>query len=255
MATSAQSIKAIDNHQPFRSLAFAMAAVVVVGFSTQLAMGRSTFASPPMLHLHAVVFFGWTALFLTQTVLVGRENFALHRKLGWIGAGLAAAVVSLGIYMTVMMVRRGGVPFFFTPSYFLFMNSLAVLGFGGLTFAAIRLRKNTQWHRRLMTCGMAILTGPALGRILPMPLLIPFAGWAVFVALMLFPVIGMAVDLRKTGRIHPAWWVGVATITSLQVAMSVLSVSPPGLALYHAIVAGGAGEHVPPLAYPPFPAM
>ena len=37
-------------------MAVAMALTVVIGFSTQLAMGRSTFASPLRVHLHAVVF-------------------------------------------------------------------------------------------------------------------------------------------------------------------------------------------------------
>ena len=30
------------------------------------------------------------------------------------------------------------------------------------------MRRRTDWHRRLMFCGMAILTGPGLGRLLPM---------------------------------------------------------------------------------------
>ncbi len=166
----------------------------------------TTFVVPLMLHLHALVFFGWTLLFVLQTALVGRSSARLHKRLGWIGAVWAATVVTLGLYTTIMMVSRGAAPFFFTPSYFLSMNSLTVIGFGGLTAAAIIMRRRTAWHRRLMICGMAILTGPAFGRLLPLPLLIPWASWAVFAAVMILPVVGMAVDRRGNGHVHPAWW-------------------------------------------------
>lgn len=254
MATVQAPQTAVD-HRFFLKMAITMAVVIVAGFSMQLAMGRSTFAVPIMVHVHAITFFGWTVLFVVQTSLVGRTASRLHRRLGWVGAAWAAAVVLIGLYTTVMMVRRGGAPFFFTPSYFLFMNSLFVLGFGGLTAAAILQRRNTSWHRRLMICGMAILTGPAFGRLLPLPLMIPWAGWGVFVAVMLFPLAGMIADLRRSGRIHPAWWWGAGTIVVIQAAVGPIAASPPGLALYHRVVAGGGGEAVAPLTYPPFPPM
>lgn len=239
----------------FLKLAVAMAVVIVLGFSMQLAMGRSSFAVPPMVHVHALAFFGWTALFVMQSALVDRGSLALHRRLGWLASGWAAALLPLGIYMTVMMVRRGAAPFFFVPSYFLYMNSLSVIGFVGLTAVAIRLRRRTDWHRRLMMCGMAMLTGPAIGRLLPLPLLIPWAAWAVFAVVILFPISGMVADRRRTGRVHPAWWCGIGTIVLIQIAMDVVAVSAPGLALYRAVVAGSAGEAVSPLDYPPFPPM
>ncbi|WP_294211908.1 hypothetical protein [uncultured Sphingomonas sp.] len=239
----------------FLKLAIAMALVIVLGFSTQLAMGRSTFAMPVMVHVHALVFFGWTALFVVQTALVGRTAAPLHRRLGWLGAGWATAVVVIGLYTTAMMVRRGAAPFFFTPSYFLFMNGLMVIAFGGLVAAAIAMRRQTRWHRRLMICAMAVLTGPAFGRLLPMPLLIPWAAWAVFVVLMLFPLTGAIVDRRRSGRVHPAWWWGMATIAATQVAIGLVASSPAGLAIYDGVVAGARGEAVPPLAYPAPPPM
>ena len=119
MATS-YTAQPKPDHGFFMKTAIAMAVIIVLGFSTQLAMGRSTFAVPLMLHLHALVFFGWTLLFVVQTALVGRSSARLHKRLGWVGAVWATAVVLLGIYTTVMMVRRGAAPFFFTPSYFLY---------------------------------------------------------------------------------------------------------------------------------------
>lgn len=242
-----------SDHRFFVIAAYVMAGIIIAGFGMQWLMGRSSFRSPPMLHVHALVFMGWTILYVVQNHLVGRGSVALHRRLGWIGAGWAVAVVILGLYMTAMMVRQGRTPFFFQPGYFLFMNWLTVLGFGALTAAAIRLRRRTDWHRRLMLCGMAILTGPAFGRLLPMPLLIPFAAWGVFVCVMLFPIAGMVADIRRHGTIHRAWWWGAGTIAALQLAIGMVAFSPFGLTVYQAVAAGAVGEAVAPLVFPPFP--
>lgn len=241
------------DHRFFVVAAYIMACVIVAGFGMQWLMGRSTFRAPPMLHVHAFVFMGWTALYVAQNHLVGRGSIDLHRRLGWIGAGWAVAVVLLGLYMTGAMVRDGRSPFFFQPGYFLFMNGLTVLAFGALTAAAIRLRRRTDWHRRLMLCGMAVLTGPAFGRLLPMPLIIPLAAWGVFACVMLFPIAGMVADIRRAGHVHRAWWWGAGTIAAVQIAIGPVAFSPAGLAAYRAVTAGAPGAGLAPLAFPPFP--
>ncbi len=238
----------------FLTMAVAMALTIVAGFSLQLAMGRSSFASPPLVHLHAIVFFGFVALYVVQNALVTRGSIALHRRLGWLGAGWASAMVVIGIYITVTMARNGTTPFFFLPAYFLVMNALSILCFGGLLATAILLRKRTEWHRRLIYCAVAVLTGPAFGRLLPMPLLIPFAQWAVFAAVMLWPGIAIIADLRRRGSVHPALWWGAGAITAVQIAMTLIAHSALGLALYAAATAGHPGADVAPLAFPPPPA-
>ncbi|AQR75464.1 hypothetical protein [Sphingomonas sp. LM7] len=238
----------------FLTMAVAMALTIVAGFSLQLAMGRSTFAAPPLVHLHAFIFFGWVALYVTQNVLVTRGSIALHRRLGWLGAGWASAMIVVGIYTTVTMARNGATPFFFLPAYFLVMNGLAILCFGGLVAAAILLRKRTEWHRRLLFCAMATLTGPAFGRLLPMPLMIPYAEWGVFAAVMIWPGIAMIADLRRRGHVHPALWWGAGTIAAVQAAMTLVTHSALGVALYAAATAGTPGADVPPLEFPPPPA-
>ncbi|WP_404333880.1 hypothetical protein AB2M62_11575 [Sphingomonas sp. MMS12-HWE2-04] len=237
----------------FLTMAIAMALIIAAGFSLQLAMGRSTFAAPWRVHLHALVFFGWVVLYVTQNALVTRGSMALHRRLGWVGAGWAGAMVVVGISTTLAMVRQGASPFFFLPLYFLVMNSLSVLCFGGLIAAAILLRRRTEWHRRLLYCAMAVLTGPAFGRLLPMPLMIPYAQWGVFAAVMVWPAIGIVADLRRRGAVHPAFWYGVAAITGTQLAMSLIAYSPIGLVIYETAMAGSPGALVAPLEFAPPP--
>src|SRR5690349_17684946 len=96
----------------FLGAAIAMTAVIVAGFSTQLAMGRSTFYSPPLVHAHAIMFMGWVTIYLLQNILVATGRMALHRRLGWVAAGWIVPMIILGFAVTIAMVRRGQVPFF-----------------------------------------------------------------------------------------------------------------------------------------------
>lgn len=239
----------------FLAGAIVMALVLVGGFSMQLAMGRSTFAVPWSIHAHAVLFFGWTAFYVLQTALVHAGATTWHRQLGWLSVFFIPAMVVVGTYVTVAMVRKAGVPFFFQPLFFLMMNPLSVLVFAGLASAGIILRRQTQWHRRLLFCAMAGLTGPGFGRLLPMPFLIPWADWATFGAIMIFPVWGVLRDLKVHGRVHPAWWWGSGGIVAVQLGAVLLAASPAGTAIYEAVTRGSPGAAVSPHAYPAPPPM
>lgn len=145
------------------------------------------------------------------------------------------------------------IPFFFRPAQFVVLDPLSLVAFIGLTIAAIRLRAQSDWHRRLHFCAMSILMGPALGRLLPMPLLIPWAWEADLAACLIFPLVGVAADLRRSGRVHPAWMWGIAVMLGYGALTEAVTYSPAGTAIYQAIVAGSPGEAVPPLAFPPPP--
>src|SRR6059058_2114246 len=90
----------------FLGIAIAMTLVIVGGFSTQLAAGRSTFYSPPLVHAHAIMFMGWVTIYLLQNVLVTTGRMDLHRRLGWVAAGWMIPMIILGFGVTVAMVRR-----------------------------------------------------------------------------------------------------------------------------------------------------
>lgn len=254
MATSASvRFDIAGDRRFFFFLAVAMTVTLIAGFVMQFAMGRSTFAAPLIIHAHAFVFFGWTFFYLLQNTLVFTGNVALHRRIGWIGVGWASVMVVLGITVTLRLVREGRVPPFFRPLYFVVMDSLTVLCFAGLFAAGLAMRRQSDWHRRLMACAMAGLTAPAFGRLLPGPLLIPWAAWAVFAGVMLFPLAGAIHDQRSAGRVHPAWWWGMGALFVNQLLMEVAATSAMALSLYGALVEGTAGAQIPPLAYPPFP--
>ena len=238
---------------PVVGMAGAMAALVVVAFSFQLYMGRSTFASPWLTHAHALTFMGWIGIFLVQTTLGARGPLELHRKLGWVAAGWIGLMVVLGTAVTVAMVRRGTTPFFFRPQQFLVFDPINVIVFALVTAAAIALRRRTDWHARLHLSAMALLLGPAFGRLLPLPLFRPLSFETAAVACAIFPLAGMIVDKRRRGAVHPAWWCGLAALAGMLVVIEAVAYSPVGDAIYAGVTAGSPGAGVPGLEYPPPP--
>lgn len=216
----------------FLIMAIAIALTVIFGFTLSAARMNWTFLKlPTQVHLHAAAFVSWILLFVLQNWLIVRGSITRHRQLGGLGACIAVAMVVLGIVTTVMAVQQHRVPFFFPPGIFLVLDVLGILGFGILTAWAIALRKQAAWHKRLMLCGTILVMSPAIGRILPMPLLGKFAGLAVFVSMAVYVIAGMLFDLRNRGRVHPAYWWGGAVLVVTQVLVGPLGFSPPVLRL------------------------
>jgi hypothetical protein len=233
----------------FLYAAAAMALTIVAGFSNQLAMGRSTFYSPPLVHAHAIIFMGWVVIYFLQNLFVATGRIELHRRLGWLAAGWMVPMIVLGFGVTLAMVRRGQVPFFFRPLQFLIFDPLTVVTFAALTGSAILLRRQTAWHRRLHLCGMSMLMAPGFGRLLPLPLLQPFAWESAFAAGLLFPFAGVVADLRYTGRVHPAWRWGIVSILAAFVLIEAITYSRVGDALYQAATWDSPGANVAPLDF------
>jgi hypothetical protein len=226
----------------FLTMAIIMALTIVAGFATNLAAGRSSFSLPLIFHVHAAIFFGWVVLYVTQNALVATGSVALHRRLGWLAVAWVPAMVAMGIGITIYDVRRNGGPPFIDLNQFLFGNPFNILSFAVLAGAAIANRRRTDWHRRLMYCAIAYITGPGVGRILPLPLLIP---WGFTIAVIgvpsIFPLAGIVYDWRSKGRIHPAWFWGMGVAVGAFLLANLIAYSPAGLAITHAAVAGTPG--------------
>jgi len=255
MATRAhnENSRITGDERFFLKCAIVMALIIAAGFSFQLGMGRSTFASPIRVHIHALLFMGWMTIFVLQNALVSTGRVDLHRKLGWLAAGWMVAMVISGFFVTVTMVRNGVTPFFFRPLHFLVFDPVQVLTFAGLTIAAVALRRQTDWHRRLHFSGMALLLGPAFGRLMPMPFLPPFAWEATFVACLVVLGIIVGLDSRHRGSVHPAWRWGIGAWLAMFVVIEALTFSPIGLSIYDSVTKGYPGAQVSPLDFPPPP--
>lgn len=253
MATAAGRSSAPSDERFFTTSAVIITLVMVAGFSVQLVAGRSSFDAPLLVHAHAVVFFGWVFLYLAQNLLVTAGNIALHRRLGWLATLWVVPMVGLGTLVTVRMVQEARVPFVFTPAEFLIFDPLTCYAFAALAWTAVALRRRTDWHRRLHLCAMALLSGPGLDRLLPLPLLIPNAFEAGFLAGLAFPIAGIVSDWRRGRPLHAAWLWGLGVMLGTLVLIEGLTpVLGPGLVAW--VADGHPGASVPALALPPPPA-
>lgn len=235
----------------FLIMALAMAGTIVAGFMLNLAMGRSSFAVPLAYHAHGVVFMGWVALYLTQAITIATGRRALHIRLGKIAYAWIPLMVAMGVVIMVTVARRNGGPFFFAINEFLISNVMLLLCFGGLALWALRRQRHNGWHRRLLLCAMAILTGPGLGRLLPMPLFMEWAWTISFAVTLIFPAIAIVADLRRRGRVHPAYWWGTGLYVGTFMISMLLAFSPIGYALTDAVIAGTPGGERPVEAFLP----
>lgn len=247
MATAAAPPRAAHSGDTrfFVIMMFAMASVIIAGFSLNLATGRSSFAAPLAFHVHGLIFMGWLGLALAQVVTIASGNIALHRQLGRLAYAWIPAMIAAGAMIILVSVRGSGGPFFFAQNEFLISNVAGLGVFGVLALWALRARRYSGWHRRLMLVAMSALTGPGLGRLLPMPLLIPYA-WPIAVsASFVFGVIAIAVDWRSNGRVHPAYLWGMGINVGGFLASMLLAYSPLGYGITEAVIAGNPGAERP----------
>ncbi|MEO7691316.1 MAG: hypothetical protein ABIS51_18675 [Sphingomonas sp.] len=239
MATLASgSTSGADGIQPaakdrtfFLVMAIAIASTTIAGFVLQLAMGRSSFGAPWWVHVHGVTFMGWLFIYLAQNLLVASNNLALHRRLGWFAACYVAWMVAVGLSVNTLAAIHHRIPFFFQPNIFLVMDWLSVLLFAGLTWAGVRMRGRTDWHRRLMLCAAILIMAPGIGRILPMPLLGEWQLWTIWLVQLVYLSVALVYDVVTRGRIHPAYVWGFGAITLTTAVMRPLAFTPPMLAL------------------------
>lgn len=230
MASTAESAARAELFR--HRLAIGLAIFIVFGFLQFALRGFvDPVAAPFWVHLHGVAMLAWLALLIVQPTLVSRNNLALHRRLGWIGAGLALFITALGIFTGLASLVLNRFPPFFSPPHFLALTTVESLVFGLMVWAAVRRRHTTAWHRRLMIGATIVILEPALGRVLPMPLMI---GWSdIPIGLTQLGVVGIIAlyDRRTLGRVHPATKAIAAIVIAVRVTIYLLAMTPPVIAL------------------------
>jgi hypothetical protein len=214
----------------FLVMAIAIAVTVVTAFSLFLAAGISSFHSPWWVHVHAVTFMTWIGFYVLQNMLVFRDDIALHRRLGRIGAAYAVWMVVVGLVLTPLTLAVGRSPPFFTPAYFLALDLVNITTFGALLYAAIRNRRRTDWHRRLMLCAIICVAAPAIGRLIVLSGNTMTATLNVAL-LLVYVVIAMLFDWVNRGRVHAAYFWGAGTLLLMVAAVELLAAIPPFAAL------------------------
>jgi hypothetical protein len=213
-------------HRFYAGMAWAILATVLLGF------GRSFFLRPffPELHaltpperffyVHGALFSAWVLLLALQPALVARRRIDLHRKLGWLGTGLATIMIVVGVEGALIAASRPtgfmGIPV--PPAQFMIIPLADMVLFGLFVALAVIGRRNTQAHKRFMLIASINLLAAAVARI-PIPALQGNPLWffggadAFFVPLLVW-------DLATRRRLHWATLLGaVLTIASQPLRM------------------------------------
>jgi hypothetical protein len=215
-----------DDQRFFTRMAVGIAVFSVFGFVQFAARGMVDFAAIPWwVHLHAAAMVGWLALFVTQNMLAERGHLALHRRLGWTGLVLALVIGPLGVYSGQMAITLGRVPPFFSDPFFLALTSVEATGFVLIVVAAILQRRRTEWHRRLMLVSTVVIMEPALGRLLPMPLLGHAGEWVVLVVQLMVLAVAAWHDQRLHRQVHPALMIGATLVILVHCVIQGLAIT------------------------------
>jgi hypothetical protein len=177
---------------------------------------------PLIVHLHAVTFVGFAVLFTTQVALIRTGRTDLHRRLGVVGAIMAAAMVVIGPATALTVDARAYAVKGQTPE-FLAVQFTDICAFAVLAGSGLLLRARADWHRRLMLMALFYISDAGFARWLNDRLagsLDQSRGLGEFVSLyggsdLLLLAFG-AYDLMTRRRGHPAWLAGVCVFGFFQ---------------------------------------
>jgi hypothetical protein len=212
----------------FSSIAILMALIVLIGFApTYYLKGvrggpMLTISGLPftrLVHVHALMFTAWVALFIVQTALVARRSVRAHRRLGIAGGLLAFGMVAMGTATAIDGARQGTAPPGIDPLVFLAVPLFDMLCFAGFVSAALLLRAKKAAHKRLMLLAYVSIMGAATARL---PGVLPLGPLVFYGLAFVFMGAGAIYDLIALGRVHKAYlWGGAVLVTSVPLRLIV----------------------------------
>lgn len=215
----------------YSGMAIAMLFTALVGFSRTYFLGllsghaATTTGRVPnvTVHVHALVFMSWLLLFIVQTSLVATHRVKVHRKLGYFGIALAAAMILVGGRVAVEAARLGAVPPGANPWNFIAIPFGDITTFAGFFLAAVLWRNDKDKHKRLMILASSCLMAAPLVRLPGVMRVGPLLAYGL---MLVFPIAGAVYDWRSRGRVHPVYRWGLALIVLGVFARVILLGSP-----------------------------
>ncbi|WP_395327971.1 hypothetical protein WBP06_12190 [Novosphingobium sp. BL-8H] len=221
----------------WQKMAIGLSAFILFAFAQFGLRGFVDYAHAPLvMHLHGMAMVAWLGLLTTQSLLAGRSGpssggLALHRRLGWASAVMVPTMVVLASALCLTALKLHMFPPFFTPAYFLALVHVEAAFFALLVCMAVSRRGQSDWHKRLMIGSTIILMEPALGRLLPMPLIVPWGEWVSMVIQLGVVLLIVRRDRREFGHTHPATMAVAMVVMLSHVIVELLAVTPWWIAL------------------------
>ena len=220
----------------YLAMSLLFAAIVITGFSRTVNQNlfHAAIPRPFLLWVHGAAFSGWVAFYILQSALVRSRNVKLHRRIGWVGAGLGVLMPPLGVTIAIIMAHFDAVQLHQPDPAFLSVPFYDMLAFAVMVGLAIAWRRKPDLHRRLLFLATCSLLDAPFGR-----WDFIFYHYLFFVCLDVVALLGVVRDLVVNRSVHavyryalplmiagqalsvylwrasPAWWLKMTqTITS-----------------------------------------
>jgi hypothetical protein len=239
--TLARPVGARYDRQFYTGMAVAAAAIVFVGFAPTYFL-RASYQSTPLptyLHVHGVLFTAWIVLFIAQTSLIASRRTSLHRRLGWVTAALAVVMVVVGTTAGIWSMRRQvDAGFAQQAQAFLTTPLFSMMVFAAFVAAAIKLRRDSQTHKRLMLLATISILDAAVAR-LPLEVM-RTSSWAYLPATDILLAAAILYDVVSRRTVHQAYvWGGVLLVIEQALRIPV-GETAAWQAFARAIIGGGS---------------
>jgi hypothetical protein len=231
MTDAAIGQRAVSSRKFYAWMALTSLAIAVLGFMPTyfMPLAQGKFEAPPIIHIHGLIFFGWTVLFCVQTWLVASGGTLAHRTWGMLGVAWATAMVF--VVFTTVSVRINiltSAGFREEALAFSWVQIGGIILFAGFFATAIANIKKPEIHKRLMLMGtiemldapiarwflVALAPPTAPGEIAAPPPLFIATPPALVADLLI--IIAMVYDWRTRGKVHPVYFIGGAIILAYQ---------------------------------------
>lgn len=203
---------------------------VVMGFGPGV-KGQLTGQSPfphLLVHVHAVVFSGWLALFTAQAWLVRSKRLDIHRKLGISAVALVPIMVILGLATSIVSRQVHFQAGQNEMLAFMIVPLTDMLLFPSFAIPALMFRKDPSTHKRLMLLATASLLPAAYGRWIGPWIFVQFGdGFFGFMAQAYLGSNAMIVaailfDRVTRGSVHPIYFLAVPWLLAVQAITSAI---------------------------------
>jgi hypothetical protein len=213
MATASHAVPATRvTRRIYVALSLLAAAIVLAGFWPSYfgALAEGAVDRPAFIHFHAVVYVGWLAIFMAQTVFAATGRIATHVALGRFAIGYGVLVIGAGLVATFGMftlrVRGGDLV---DARNQLIAPLLDMIVFAPVFAAAVYYRRRPEIHKRLMVVATTTLLIAAVGR-MPFPeqlrLVLVQLTWSAPI------LVAMAHDLWRRRLVHPVYVLGLVVL-------------------------------------------
>ena len=179
-----------------------------------------------LIHIHALLFFGWSVLFVVQTALVWRDHVAAHRRVGVLAGLWSFATIVVGFLLAVSVIGRdldaidgsaGSIVTIIPLTQVCLFSCFLTLGIANI--------KQVESHKRYMTLAALVAVTPAIARLSAAAQGAPSVPVIFLVSNAC--LVGVAwYDRRRTGSLHPVFLWGGVLILFVRVVRIPVAMTP-----------------------------